>query len=126
MKRFIFIFSLAFFLFMAKTCNGQVIQTGNANSKSTVINDITGSGDVYTKIEVTANGEKKTLETKEQGEHKLEVISGNNNTIASTSAKVIQKPKNYQQTLMIQKKNTTSFVDNFKNLIQNFLKNLGF
>jgi len=63
----------------------ETITTGNANAQSSVRNEVNG-GDVYTKIEVEANGEKKVLETNEQGTHSLEVKSGaNSNTEASSS-----------------------------------------
>src|SRR3989338_2339256 len=63
----------------------ETITTGNASAQSSVRNEVNG-GDVYTKIEVEANGEKKVLETNEPGTHSLEVKSdANSNTEASSS-----------------------------------------
>ena len=63
----------------------ETITTGNASAQSSVRNEVNG-GDVYTKIEVEANGEKKVLETNEPGTHSLEVKSdANSNAEASLS-----------------------------------------
>ena len=63
----------------------ETITTGNASAQSSVRNEVNG-GDVYTKIELEANGEKKVLETNEPGTHSLEVKSdANSNTEASSS-----------------------------------------
>src|SRR3989344_6331668 len=63
----------------------ETITTGNASAQSSVRNEVNG-GDVYTKIELEANGEKKVLETNEPGTHSLEVKSdANSNTEASLS-----------------------------------------
>ena len=43
------------------------VTTGNSFSKSTAINEVSGEGGIYTKIEVEANGEKKILESKAPG-----------------------------------------------------------
>jgi hypothetical protein len=130
MKKFVLFFFLIVILESSSICYGQTIQTGNASAKSTVINNVSGSGNVYTKIEVTANGEKKTLETTEQGTHSLEVNSNKNNIKASSSAE--NKPslketiaKN-RETAKIQKIKQVSLLDNLKNLIINLLKNLSF
>ena len=63
----------------------ETITTGNASAQSSVRNEVNG-GDVYTKIELEANGEKKVLETNEPGTHSLEVKSdANSNAEASLS-----------------------------------------
>lgn len=62
------------------------ITTGNSFSKSSVINEVSGEGDVYTKIEVEANGEKKILESKDPGTYTVEVGS-----TATVSAKNITR-----------------------------------
>ena len=63
----------------------ETITTGNASAQSSVRNEVNG-GDVYTKIELEANGEKKVLETNEPGTHSLEVKSdANSNAEASSS-----------------------------------------
>lgn len=49
------------------------IITGDSYSKSTVINEVEGEGNVYTRIEVEANGEKKILESSQAGKYELEV-----------------------------------------------------
>ena len=65
---------------------GESITTGNASAKSEVRTEVQGDANVYTKIEVEANGEKKTLESNEPGTHSLEVKSdANSNTEASSS-----------------------------------------
>jgi len=65
-------------LVFPKIVFSQSITTGDASAKSTVVNEVSGNSNVYTKIEVEANGEKKILETTEPGEHTLEVSSGFN------------------------------------------------
>jgi len=65
-------------LVFPKIAFSQSITTGDASAKSTVVNEVSGNSNVYTKIEVEANGEKKILETTEPGEHTLEISSGLN------------------------------------------------
>jgi len=66
--------------------NAESITTGDATAKSEIRTEVQGEADVYTKTEVEANGEKKTLETNEPGTHSLEVKSdSNSNTEASSS-----------------------------------------
>lgn len=55
------------------------IQTGSANAQSSVETNIQGSGNVSTHIEVSANGEKKTLDANSPGTYSLSVQSSNNN-----------------------------------------------
>src|SRR3989344_1762795 len=62
------------------------ITTGDASAKSEVRTEVQGDADVYTKIEVEANGEKKVLETNEPGAHSLEVKSGSNSSVEATSS----------------------------------------
>lgn len=84
MKKFLPLFLI--FFFTSPKVFAQDIVTGDASAKSTVINEVSGDANVYTKIEVTANGEKKVLETTEAGEHTLEVSSDSK---ASADAEVI-------------------------------------
>jgi len=74
---------LSLFLFVVPIASAETITTGNASSKTTVTNEVNG-GDVYTKIEVEANGEKKILESKEEGTHSLSVESNDNGSEVST------------------------------------------
>ncbi|GEM_PF-4625127 len=55
------------------------IITGDSYSKSTVTNEVNG-GNVYTRIEVEANGEKKVLESSEAGKYEVEVKSSGSKT----------------------------------------------
>lgn len=48
------------------------ITTGDSYAKSTVVNEVEG-GNLYTKIEVEANGEKKVLESSQSGTHTVEI-----------------------------------------------------
>lgn len=84
MKKFLPLFLILFFT--SPKVFAQDIVTGDASAKSTVTNEVSGNANVYTKIEVEANGEKKVLETTEPGEHRLEVSSNSN---ASADAEVI-------------------------------------
>ena len=114
-------------------CYGQTIQTGNASAKSTVETNIGGSGAVYTKQEVEVNGQTKTLETTGSGTHTLEINSNENQANgkvqngeikATPSAAVTPKMKNKINN-KIQRLNSGSWLTDFKNLINNFLKNMG-
>jgi hypothetical protein len=119
MKKYLFLLAAILFIAASTSCFAQSIQTGNASANSTIINNVSGTGSVYTKIEVEANGEKKTLETTEQGAHSLEVNSNKNNIKASSSAEV-------KQIIKTQKTRSISLIDNLKNLIRNLFKNLSF
>jgi hypothetical protein len=129
MKKFVLFFFLIVILESSSICYGQTIQTGNASANSTVINNVSG-GSVYTKIEVTANGEKKTLETTEQGTHSLEINSNKNIIKASSSAEnktfLKRTDAKNKETVKIQKIKQVSLLDNLKNLIKNLLKNFSF
>lgn len=59
------------------------ITTGNAYSKSTVVNKVEGQ-EVYTRIEVEANGEKKILESNQSGKHEVEVKSSGSSSAQAT------------------------------------------
>jgi len=73
-------------LISSVTKYAESITTGDATAKSEIRTEVQGEADVYTKTEVEANGEKKTLETNEPGTHSLEVKSdSNSNTEASSS-----------------------------------------
>lgn len=75
----------------------QSITTGNASAESSVRNEVNG-GDVYTKIEVEANGEKKILETSEPGEHELEVSSNENEDPTEESgSQSLEEPNKKEQ-----------------------------
>lgn len=69
------------------------ITTGDSYSKSTVINQVEG-GEVYTRIEVEANGEKKVLESSESGKHEVEVKSlGSGSSEATVKSEVSTSSK---------------------------------
>jgi len=56
------------------------IQTGNSSAQSSIQTDIQGSGSVSIHIQVSANGETKTLDSNSPGTYKLEVRTSNNNS----------------------------------------------
>lgn len=49
------------------------ITTGKAYTKSEVITNIQGEGNVYTRIESEVNGQRQVLEASEPGSYKLEM-----------------------------------------------------
>ena len=65
---------------MTPTYFAQNIQTGNSSAQSLVQTNIQGNGSVSTHIEVSANGEKKVLDTNSPGNYKLEVQSNSYNS----------------------------------------------
>ncbi len=81
------------FIASGKIAFAQNITTGQASAKSSVTTNVNGSGNVYTKIEVEANGEKKTLEATGPGSYKLEVNSSSNQSKSSASAIISPKTK---------------------------------
>ncbi len=114
------------FLFTTNSAFAQTIQTGDAKAEAKVETNVSG-GDVYTKIEVEANGEKKVLETTEPGIHKLEV-SSNSETITenkkTTPSATITPIKEKEA---IQKKEQINLImENFKNWVINLIDSLNF
>lgn len=81
----VLLFSALIFLITPKVL-AENITTGNASAKSEVRTEVSGDSKVYTKIEVEANGEKKTLETNEPGTHTLEVKSDANSNMEASSS----------------------------------------
>lgn len=79
MKKILFLI-LPFLIIFPQKIYGESITTGNASAKSTVTNEVQGGSNVYTKIEVEANGEKKVLETTEPGTHEVKVENNSNAT----------------------------------------------
>lgn len=85
---------LSLVFLIAQKSFAQDITTGNASAKSEIRTEVqgdshspgSGQANVYTKIEVEANGEKKVLESNEPGTHKLEVESPSTSLRASASA----------------------------------------
>jgi len=101
----------------------QNIQTGNANAQSSVQTDISGSGSVSTHIEVSANGEKKVLDSNSPGTYSLSVGS-NNNSNANNEAIIspAASPSASPTPTNILKKNEISrqsFLLNLENNIKN-------
>ncbi len=124
MKKTLLILFLAFICFPV-VANAQVIQTGDAKAEVKVETNVSG-GDAYTKIEVEANGEKKVLETTEQGVHSLEVKSNKEAIIeipsvslSATLTPTIQVKNNI-------KRNDINIVEIFKYWLTNFFKQIGF
>ncbi|MDP3987990.1 MAG: hypothetical protein Q8P80_02495 [Candidatus Levybacteria bacterium] len=74
------------FIASGKIAFAQNITTGNSSAKSSVTTNVNGSGNVYTKIEVEANGEKKTLEASGPGNYKLEVGSSSSKSESKSSS----------------------------------------
>lgn len=69
------------------------IITGDSYSKSTVTNQVEG-GNVYTRIEVEANGEKKILESNKSGTHQVEVRSSGSSSAQVAVESISVKIKN--------------------------------
>ncbi len=116
-KKFLVLFA---FLFLANPAFAQTIQTGDAKAEAIVETNVSG-GDVYTKIEVEANGEKEILETTEPGVHKVEV---NSNKEVTPSATIT--PKKEEEDVKKEKQGINLIVENFKNWIINLLDSLNF
>lgn len=132
MKKFLPLFLILFFT--SPKVFAQDIVTGDASAKSTVVNEVSGNADVYTKIEVSANGEKKVLETTEPGEHTLEVNSDSEASAQSeitveknTDEGMVEKEKKEEvvedsgfDPASIIKKISENIVDFFKNIFSLF------
>lgn len=88
MKTFLLILMIFTLLIIASKKNvfAQNITTGNATAKSSVTTNINGSADVYTKIEVEANEDRKVLETSETGTHTLGAESNSNANVNVVSS----------------------------------------
>jgi hypothetical protein len=105
----------------------QTIQTGDEKAETKVENNVSG-GTVYTKIEVEANGEKKILETTEQGVHKLEVNSNNQTSVANkeVSSSATITPKKELRNIKKNKESISEIFKNFRSWISNLFKNFKF
>lgn len=98
-----------------------VIATGNSYSKSTVINEVGGEGNVHTRIEVEANGEKKVLESTGAGRYELEVKSTNSDSSSvSVKSEVSATAKSSGKALVLDE--NTSIGSRIKDFVDNILK----
>lgn len=105
----------------------QAIQTGNSSAQSSVQTNIQGNGSVSTHIEVSANGEKKVLDSNSPGTYKLEVQSNNNNNSDQNITPIISLfpiPTATPTSTLIPKKteaHKSSFLSDIEKNIQKFL-----
>lgn len=110
----------------------QVIQTGNSNAQSSVQTSIEGNGSISTHIEVNANGERKVLDSNSPGTYSLQVGTSNNSntnnneTISPTISLSPTQAASPTPTIIERKPeiHNQSFLSNFKNIMQNFLKKI--
>lgn len=105
----------------------QNIQTGNfVDAQSTVQTNIQGSGSVSTHIEVSANGERKVLDSNSPGTYKLEVNSSNNNSTANNQTVIshVASASSSSTPIIKTKIHKLSFLSNFGKDIQNFLRSV--
>ena len=80
---------LAVVIFLTILAN---IEEGNSSSTSTVETTISGSGNVYTRIEVQANNQKKVLEASQPGTYQLKVSSSPASTDIGISTTIQDAP----------------------------------
>ena len=93
------------------------IITGDSYSKSTVTNQVEG-GNVYTRIEVEANGEKKILESSKSGKHEVEVKSSGSSSAQVAVESIISATPSAQNNMPISVK--------IKNIFDDIIKFLSF
>jgi len=111
-------------LITSPTYFAQNIQTGNANAESSVQTNIQGGGSVSTHIEVSANGEKKVLNSNSPGTYTLNVSSSNNNTGSQTITPIISSSPIASPSPKVEQKNIIhkkSLLSNIENVIQNLI-----
>lgn len=123
----ILILTVSIILFFPFSVFAQEVQTGNARAETKVETNVSG-GSTYTKIEIEANGEKKVLETTEQGVHKLEVNSSKEviTNIEKASVSATITPKKTIENVGRSKKSTGSIIENFSKWIMDLFKSFNF
>lgn len=108
-----------FLSFILSIILATTITTGDSYSKSTVINEVEG-GNVYTRIEVEANGEKKILESSESGKHEVEVKSSGSSSSGVSVQSTISTTS--QSTGAAQVSPDSSISTKIRNILDNVLK----
>lgn len=106
-----------FLSFILSIIMATTIITGDSYSKSTVTNQVEG-GNVYTRIEVEANGEKKILESSKSGTHQVEVRSSGSSSAQVAVESIISATPSAQ--------NNTPISVKIKNIFDRIIKIFSF
>lgn len=128
MKKTGFFIIPLFFLLFSSSSFADEMQTGNATTKSTVINNVQGNGSVTTHIENTVNGQTTTVDSNQPGKI---VVENNNGTVVITKTpeqllSVSPTPKTNASPTMAPKKikHKVPFISNLFENLSNFLSRI--
>lgn len=137
-KIFIFVTAILLFIISSKKILAEVIQ-GNSSAQSSVTTNVSGNGQVHTRIEIEQNGVKKVVESDKPGKIEVKVennsssvkINGveqetNNSTASSSNDKSDKKvsPSASLAPTVMPKPNQSNnvFLNSLKELLQKFFK----
>jgi hypothetical protein len=106
----------------------QNIQTGNASAKSSVVNEVEGSGNVTTHIETTANGQTNIIDANGNGGITVSNDNGKVSVTKTPQVTIVQtQTLNSTPTPTMTPVKTvhkTSFFSNFIEKVSNFINRI--
>lgn len=123
MRSFLAIPFLILISLLVKPVFAESVTTGNASAKSTVETKIEGTGSVTTRIEVTANGEKKVLDANKPGNYSVSVES-NSNTKTSVNSSSSASSSTPSAEIKDKAEDKLSFIPNLLKNIRNFFESI--